>query len=149
MKGYLCLVIQKYWRKGTRAIVRDEKSGLGWTSLLAEIRRKAGAGHSGRGIRGQAGLKDGLRHRLPALHQGCGQRFTPSRPWTWQHRLHRGLLPEAVAGDNKPLGQLLNLINRCNRSVPHMEVVTISLDVLLNISRVTSTRRTLIIASQP
>merc|ERR1719391_219648 len=34
----------------------------------------------------------------------------------------------------------MNLINRCNRSVPHIEVVSIAIDVLINIARVNSTK---------
>ena len=42
-----------------------------------------------------------------------------------------------------PLVQLVSLMNRCNRSFPHMEVVSTTLDVLINIGRVESTRESL------
>jgi hypothetical protein len=43
----------------------------------------------------------------------------------------------------RPLIQLVSLMNRCNRSFPHMEVVSTTLDVLINIGRVQSTRESL------
>lgn len=47
-----------------------------------------------------------------------------------------------VVGKN-PVGQLVSLMARCNRSEPHKEVVSTTLDILINISRVTLTRETL------
>merc|ERR1719452_167744 len=35
-----------------------------------------------------------------------------------------------------PVAQLVSLMTRCNRSVPHMEVVSTIVDILLNVSRV-------------
>merc|ERR1712130_877940 len=43
-------------------------------------------------------------------------------------------------GSNKPVAALVSLLKRCNRSVPHMEVVSTTLDILLNLARVDETR---------
>lgn len=39
-----------------------------------------------------------------------------------------------------PVAQLVSLMTRCNRSVPHMEVVSTILDILLNVARVVLSR---------
>jgi len=43
-------------------------------------------------------------------------------------------------GSNRPVAALVSLLKRCNRSVPHMEVVSTTLDILLNLARVSETR---------
>merc|ERR1719234_1738693 len=43
-------------------------------------------------------------------------------------------------GTNSPVAALVSLLKRCNRSVPHMEVVSTTLDILLNLARVKETR---------
>merc|ERR1719400_1955018 len=47
-------------------------------------------------------------------------------------------------GQKTPVGELVSLMSRCNRSEPHKEVVSTTLDILINISRVASTRETLV-----
>eukprot|EP00090_Calanus_glacialis_P001119 TRINITY_DN10784_c0_g1_i2.p1 TRINITY_DN10784_c0_g1~~TRINITY_DN10784_c0_g1_i2.p1 ORF type:complete len:1021 (-),score=356.46 TRINITY_DN10784_c0_g1_i2:147-2840(-) len=48
-------------------------------------------------------------------------------------------MTEGLSGVS-PVAQLVSLMTRCNRSVPHMEVVSTILDILLNVSRVVLTR---------
>jgi len=43
-------------------------------------------------------------------------------------------------GPNSPVAALVSLLKRCNRSVPHMEVVSTTLDILLNLARLEETR---------
>merc|ERR1719209_2098886 len=43
-------------------------------------------------------------------------------------------------GPNSPVAALVSLLKRCNRSVPHMEVVSTTLDILLNLARLGETR---------
>jgi len=43
-------------------------------------------------------------------------------------------------GGITPVAQLVSLMTRCNRSVPHMEVVSTILDILLNVARVVLSR---------
>jgi abnormal spindle-like microcephaly-associated protein len=129
------VVIQKYWR-GYKARIQMKQKWRELTAKLTEIRKRleeatASAEPEQRlGVR-TANAIDYLFHirdvaqlihavktldmatRLSedcciALSRNCG-----------------GLLDVSVAGgnwDKNPLAELLNLVNRCNRSVPHMEV---------------------------
>merc|ERR1740129_1287129 len=55
-------------------------------------------------------------------------------------RLTEECCRQMAVPENKPIVQIINLMMRCNRSLPHMEVVSAILEVLLNLSRVASTR---------
>jgi abnormal spindle-like microcephaly-associated protein len=49
-------------------------------------------------------------------------------------------LQMAVYGGDRPLVQLVSLMKSCNRSAPSMEVISTTLDILINIGRVERTR---------
>jgi len=140
VKRVICAtVIQKYWRGyKSRVVMREKWTGL--TSQLAEIRGRLEQATAAAEPKDRLGSRTASAIDYLFSIRDVAELIYAVKTLDMATRLSEDCCLKLSQGDNKPLGQLLNLINRCNRSVPHMEVVTISLDVLLNISRVTSTR---------
>lgn len=122
VKRVICAtVIQKYWRGyKSRVVMREKWTGL--TSQLAEIRGRLEQATAAAEPKDRLGSRTASAIDYLFSIRDVAELIYAVKTLDMATRLSEDCCLKLSQGDNKPLGQLLNLINRCNRSVPHMEV---------------------------
>ena len=114
-------VIQKYWRGYKSRLILRKK----WTELtkrLSIIRERLDVATATADPKDQLGCRTDSAIDYLFSIRDVAELICAVKTLDLATRVSEDCCRRLCGGDIRPLSQLLNLINRCNRSVPHVEV---------------------------
>ena len=114
-------VIQKYWRGYQSRVVMRER-WLALTKQLVEIRGRLELANAAAQPSNRLGSRTASAIDYLFSIKDVAELICAVKTLDMATRLSEDCCLKLSEGSNKPLAQLLSLINRCNRSIPHMEV---------------------------
>merc|ERR1719186_879838 len=136
--------IQKYWRgHWHRKVVMEQWSSLASRfSVIKEIKLRLEEANAAAKPEDSLGARTASAIDYIFAIKDVAQLICAVKTLDFSTRLSMDCCMKMTEGFSgvSPVAQLVSLMTRCNRSVPHMEVVSTILDILLNVSRVVLTR---------
>ena len=114
-------VLQKYWR-GYRSRVAMKEKWQELTNQLVVIRERLEKATATADPKDRLGVRTSTAIDFLFSIRDVAELIYAVKTLDIATRLSEECCRKLSQGENKPLAQLMNLINRMNRSVPHMEV---------------------------